>query len=79
MNIKIIISKSLRLKSDDIISNEISMESTPAWDSMAHMELITSIERAYEIILTPDEILSMTSIVGIYEVLKKHGIIFSES
>ena len=79
MNIKIIISKALRLKSDDIISNEISMESTPAWDSMAHMELITSIERAYEIILTPDEILLMTSIVGIYEVLKKHGIIFSES
>lgn len=51
-----------------------SMENTEAWDSLAHMDVILSIEQHYEINLDGDEIADMQSVQAIANVLKSKGV-----
>lgn len=53
------------------LSPEFSIETCERWDSLTHMELITSIEREYEIELTMDDIVEMTSIQKMAERLEE--------
>ena len=52
-----------------------SMKNTPAWDSLAHMELIIGIEERYQVILDADEIADMTSVASIIGQLAKRGLV----
>jgi acyl carrier protein len=58
----------------DRVTPALSMEQTVEWDSMKHIELITTIEEAYAIDLTGEEIAEMTSVRAIEEVLVRRGI-----
>ena len=44
-------------------------------DSLKHMDLVVSIEQAFEIELTLDEIIIMTSVVAIKRVLNDRGVL----
>lgn len=44
---------------------------TPKWDSVAHIQLASAIESAFDIVLEGDDILAMTSYAAAREVLKK--------
>ena len=44
------------------------------WDSLQHMEIVTSIEQTFQIDLTADEIVDMTSVGAIKNVLATKGI-----
>ncbi len=50
------------------------MEATSTWDSLSHMELIAAIEDEFSIELTSDEIISMTSVATITEVLRAKSV-----
>ena len=50
------------------------MADTRSWDSLAHMELVLTIEERYHVNLSADEIVTMTSIAGIAAVLRAHGV-----
>ncbi len=50
------------------------MENTEAWDSLAHMDVILSIEQHYGINLDGDEIADMQSVQAIANVLKSKGV-----
>jgi len=52
-----------------------SMKNTPAWDSLAHMELIIGIEDRYRVVLDADEIADMTSVASIIGQLAKRGLV----
>ncbi|QKS31043.1 MAG: Acyl carrier protein [Accumulibacter sp.] len=52
-----------------------SMKNTPAWDSLAHMELIIGIEERYRVVLDADEIADMTSVASIIGQLAKRGLV----
>lgn len=47
---------------------------TAGWDSMAHMQLITEIESAFDIMLNTDEVISLSSFERAKEILRMHGV-----
>ena len=50
-----------RLKEDDL-KDDLSMNNVQRWDSLAHMDLVTSIEDELNIQLSMDDIMNMTDI-----------------
>jgi acyl carrier protein len=56
------------------IADGVAMNDVETWDSLKHMELISTIEDHYGIELTFEEILDMTSVSGIRHVLDKREI-----
>lgn len=68
-----IIANAIKL-SPEQITPDFAMADVPAWDSLAHMELIVSLEEHFGIVLTPDEIVAMTSVAGIKQVLNNKGV-----
>lgn len=57
------------------VGPDTAMDSTPAWDSLAHMDLVVSIEEHYGIQLAPDDMVAMRSVGAIAALLKAKGII----
>lgn len=70
--IKSIMAELFRLNISDV-GDGLTMKATPAWDSLRHMELVVTIEKAYGIELEMDEIVMMTSYLAIIDVLKRKG------
>jgi acyl carrier protein len=71
--LKELVSKALRLPAGPV-PDTLAMADTRSWDSLAHMELVLSIEERYRVNLSADEIVTMTSIAGIAAVLRAHGV-----
>ena len=46
----------------------------PGWDSVAHMVLVASIERAFDIMLETDDVIGMSSFAVARTIVAKHGI-----
>lgn len=53
----------------------IKIGSTPDWDSVGHIELVTEIEDTFDIMLETEDILKFTSYVEGMEILKKYGVV----
>ena len=53
------------------LKNNLKMEECEIWDSLKHMELIAMIESNYNVNLTVDEIIKMTSIDEITNILRE--------
>jgi len=52
------------------VTDDLTMKETDAWDSLKHMELIVSVEQAFNLQLSFDEIVTMQSVREIKRVLK---------
>ena len=74
----LLIATALKLPAIDV-GQDTSMKTTSAWDSLAHMELIISIEDHYQIMLEADEIVAMTSVAAVFEQLTKRGLVQREA
>jgi acyl carrier protein len=57
------------------ITDNLTIDDLEAWDSLKHMDLVVSIEQAFKIELTLDEIIIMTSVVAIKRVLNDRGVL----
>lgn len=68
-----LIANAIKLPAEQI-TPDLKMTCCPAWDSLAHMELIVSLEEHFGIVLSPDEIVAMTSVAGIKQVLTNKGV-----
>ena len=64
----------LKMTETDITDN-LTIDDLEAWDSLKHMDLVVSIEQAFKIELTLDEIIIMTSVVAIKRVLNDRGVL----
>lgn len=53
------------------IDENLNMNNIDSWDSLTHMDLITSLEEKYNIVFTMDEIMEMRSVKKIKEIVKK--------
>lgn len=60
-------------KSDDI-RDELAPDDIENWDSLGHVELITSLEEIFDISLEVVDISRMYTIGGIKKILLKYGI-----
>jgi acyl carrier protein len=44
------------------------------WDSVAHMQLVSAIEAAFDLMLETDDVLGMSSYDKAKEIVRKHGV-----
>ncbi len=47
---------------------------TYAWDSVAHMKLIASIEDAFDLMIETDDVIDMSSYLKAKEILRKYSV-----
>ncbi len=59
-----------RLKKDEL-KDELTMKDIQKWDSLTHMDLVTSIEEGLNIQLTMDDIMSMKDIKTIKNIVQE--------
>ena len=65
-----IISGVLRMKEEEL-KDGLTMQDLESWDSLKHMDLITSIEKDFDIQFSMDEILIMTEIKTIKKIVNE--------
>lgn len=56
------------------ISSYDSLQDLDDWDSLTYVRLVTTIQNSYSVELTKVQIQNLTSVGGIIETLKAHGI-----
>ena len=66
-----IISKILELDNDEI-TNDLTPDDVDSWDSLNHMHLITSVEKTFKIHFSMKEVMSITSISVLRDLVKRH-------
>ncbi|WP_286233228.1 acyl carrier protein [Thalassotalea sediminis] len=59
--INLILAELFKMKVEDL-DNDLTMEDIVVWDSLKHMELIATIEEAFSVELSIDDIMELTSI-----------------
>ncbi|MDF1760603.1 MAG: acyl carrier protein [Coxiellaceae bacterium] len=60
----------------DIVTDSLKYNTISEWDSVAHMNLITQLEDAFDLMLDTDDIIDMSSVATAKEILTKHGVVF---
>jgi acyl carrier protein len=55
------------------LNDQVNLEDIATWNSMVHIELVVRLEETYGIELTQDDIVEMTSIGAIRDVLRRRG------
>ncbi len=56
------------------VSDVLSYQGIPQWDSVAHMGLIAQLEDHYGVLLDTDDIIDMSSVAKAREILAKYGV-----
>lgn len=67
--LKQIVADTIGLAAEDV-TDDASMETLELWDSMAHMNIVMSVEHAFEISIPIEKILDVTSIESIEETIR---------
>lgn len=73
--LKQVFADSLNIDSSQVIDN-LTFNSIPEWDSIAHMALVTEIDDVFDIMLDTDDVLDMSSFAKAKEILAKYDISF---
>ena len=55
------------------IREDASVENTPGWDSVAHLNLVLSLEGEFGLRFSPEEFMQMQSVPAIRAALARHG------
>jgi acyl carrier protein len=73
-NVELLLADLLELDSDTDWSL-IRYQQTPQWDSLVHMAIISELEAALSINLSPDDIMQICSVDDILRILQGKGVI----
>lgn len=68
-----IVAQSLQIPAEQV-TDDLRYNSIDEWDSVAHMALVAELEDAYDIMLDTDDIVDMSSVAKIREILKKYNV-----
>ena len=66
-----LMNKVLKINNDKVNTNNLDMNKIPQWDSVAHIEIISSLEDEYKIEFTAEEIPLLTNVKSIEEIIFK--------
>jgi acyl carrier protein len=61
---------------EESVTDELTYNSIPEWDSVAHMALVAEIDDQFDIMLDTEDVIDMSSFAKAKEILKKYGIEF---
>lgn len=56
------------------VRDELAFDSIGSWDSLTHMQLVTTLEDTYKVQLSGDEIADMRSVGAARAALRAHGV-----
>jgi len=54
------------------INDELSYNSIPEWDSVAHMALVAAIEEAFDIMIDTEDVIDMSNFAKAKEIVRKY-------
>lgn len=60
--------------SSEVVKDDLTYNSIPQWDSVAHMTLVSVLEDNFEIMLDTDDIIDMSSFLKAKEILAKYNV-----
>jgi acyl carrier protein len=72
-DLKRLLSSVLRLPADRI-ADDVAMDNCDAWDSLAHMDLVATLESHYGFQLEADDMVAIRSLAAIRELLQRRGV-----
>ena len=70
--LKKVFSAALGLASD-VDPTSLACAQHPAWDSVAHMQLVSAIEGEFDIMLDTDDVIGMSSFGEAARIVRKYG------
>lgn len=59
-----------------IVTDELSYNSIPEWDSIAHMVLVAEIDDQFDIMLDTEDVIDLSSFAEAKRILAKYGVEF---
>ncbi|BBO28632.1 acyl carrier protein [Alteromonas sp. I4] len=62
--------------SADTVTDELTYNTIPEWDSTAHMILIAELENVFDVMLDTDDIIDMSSVAQAKLILQKYDVSF---
>jgi acyl carrier protein len=65
--------REIALRPEDF-TEELAYNSIPEWDSQAHMVIVLAIEEKFNISLESDDVVSMTTVSKIFDLLRNKGV-----
>ncbi|MGL5665044.1 MAG: acyl carrier protein [Shewanella sp.] len=68
-------SSSLGIEKVQVV-DELTYNSIPQWDSIAHMTLVAELESIFDVMLDTDDIIDMSTVKKSKEILTKYGVEF---
>jgi len=71
--LKTIFAESLGIE-ESLVTNELTYNKIPQWDSVAHMVLINNLETKYDILFETDDIIDMSNFEKAKRILKKYDV-----
>ena len=60
----------------DRVTDTLTFNSIPEWDSVAHMALVAALESAFDIMLDTDDVIDMSSVAKAREIVAKYDVQF---
>lgn len=73
--LRVIFAETLEIDESQV-TDELTYNTIPEWDSIAHMALISEIDDAFDTMLDTDDVLDMSTFAKAKEILKKYDIEF---
>jgi acyl carrier protein len=58
------------------VSDALTYNTIPQWDSVAHMNLVAELEIAFDVMFDTDDIIDMSSVAKARDILQKYGVDF---
>ena len=55
------------------IGNDASMKTVESWDSVAHLNIVMSVEGAFSVSFSPEQVLELTSLRALEAALEEAG------
>lgn len=73
--LRVIFAETLEIDESQV-TDELTYNTIPEWDSIAHMALISEIDDTFDTMLDTDDVLDMSTFAKAKEILTKYGIEF---
>ena len=55
------------------VTDALAYNKVPQWDSVAHMALVAAIERDFDILISTDDVIDMSSFAKAREIVARYG------
>ena len=58
----------------EAVPDDLEFRTEPRWDSVAHLQLILDLEEEFGVTIANDDVLQMTSVRSVMDVLRRLGV-----